>query len=229
MAASDYDYVATRNEIIAGAFRIVGVLEPDQQLSADELAQGVNALQLLVKSWANKNIFLWEFEIDEFTTTIGTETYSAAINSAIIGVEKAWVNQDSRDTPLEVISWSRYLDIEDKESTGRPTTIAFKPTGTLPSVYLYPVPDQAYDMKMLCVFSLKDFDDADETGTIKVRFLRALKYGLADDLYDEYPGAMNSREWIRTKAETFFREAKGASVPSETINEVGGFFPNRRN
>lgn len=232
MTATDFDYLATRNEIIEGAFRIVGVLEKGQTLTADLLDQGVKALQLLIKSWSNKHLFLWSFNQSSFATVAAQEAYTTTDLSAdddfIIGLDKAWYVDSDEDVPLEVISYSRYLDIYDKETnSGRPCAIAFKPTPT-PSFYIWPSPDAAYTIKLLSVYPLEDFDAAASIGDVPARFQRALKYGLAEDLFDEYPGPMNEREYVQGKAAVLFREAKNSDTPVETTNEVEGLYGNRR-
>lgn len=228
MSITDFDYLATRNEIIEGAFRIVGALEVEQNLTAGMLEQGVKALQLLVKSWSNKHLHLWSFNKSSFTTVAAQEAYTTSDlvgdDDAIIGLDKAWVVSSNDDLPLEIISYSRYLDFFDKETnTGRPAAIAFKRTPS-PSFYVWPSPDAAYTIKTLSVYPLKDFDVADGSGNIPANFQRALKYCLAEDLFDEYPGPMNERQFVQNKAAELFREARNFDMPVETTNEVEGMF-----
>lgn len=231
MAITDFDYLATRNEIIEGAMRIVGALDKSQGLTAELLDQGVKALQLLVKSWSNKHLFLWSFNQTSFVTVAAQEAYTTTEltgnDDAIIGLDKAWVVQSNEDVQLEVISWSRYQDIRDKTTNaGRPLAIAFKPEPN-PSFYLWPSPDIVYTIKVLCLFPLRDFDSAAGSGDVPARFQRALKYGLAEDLFDEYPGPINERVFVQAKAAELFREAKNSDVPVETTNEVEGLYVNR--
>jgi hypothetical protein len=231
VAITDFDYLATRNEIIQRAFRIVGALEPGQVLSADMFAQGVDALQQLVKSWSNNHLFLWSFDQSSFSTvstqSLYTTTELTGDDDAIIGLDKAWVVDSNDDLPLEVISYSRYQDIHDKDSSGRPQVIAFKPTPS-PSFYLWPVPDAIYTIKLLSIYPLKDFDDAAGSGDVPAKFQKALTYCLAEDLFDEYPGPMNERTFIAAKAAELFRKAKNADMPVETNDEVEGFYRGRR-
>lgn len=228
MTATDFDYLATRNEIIEGAFRIVGALDIDQPLSAGMLDQGVKVLQLLIKDWANEHLFLWAFDQGSFATVASQEAYDSTLDQAIIGLDKAWVVDSNNDLPIEVISYSEYLDIFDKEiNTGRPKAIAYKPTPS-PSFYVWPSPDAIYTIKTLCVFPLEDFDTAGGSGDLPVRFQRALKYGLAEDLFDEYPGPMNERQYIQGKASLLFSKAKRSDMSVETTNEVEGLYVNRR-
>lgn len=228
MVATDFDYIATRNEIVQGAFRIVGALDPTQTISADMLVQGVEALQQLVKSWLNKHLCLWRLNQSSFATVSAQELYTTTDltgdDDTIIGLDKAWVVSGNDDLPLEVLSYSRYLDISNKEAdSGRPLAIAFKPTPD-PTFYVWPSPNAAYTIKILAVYPLKDFDSASASGDVPARFQRALKYGLAEDLLDEYPGAMNARQYIQQKAHELFIEARNFDLPVETTNEVEGLF-----
>lgn len=224
MAPTDFDYLATRNEIIEGAFRIVGALETGQNLTAGMLQQGIKALQLLIKSWSNKHLFLWRFNQTSFATVASQETYDSTLDQAIIGLDKAWVVDSNEDIEIEVISYSKYLDIPNKTTnTGRPLAIAYKPTPA-PSFYVWPSPDAIYTINALAVFSLEDFDLAAGSGDVPARFQRALKYGLAEDLFDEYPGPMNERQFVQQKAFDLFREAKLFDMPVETTNEVEGMY-----
>jgi len=232
MAITDFDYLATRNEIIEGAFRIVGALSKGQNLTPEMLDQGVKALQLLVKSWSNKHLFLWSFNQTSFATVAAQEAYTIAAltgdDDAIIGLDKAWVVETNEDLPLEVISYSRYLDIYDKETNaGRPLAIAFKPEPE-PSFFLWPSPNAIYTIKVLCIFPLKDFDTAAGSGNVPARFQRALKYGLAEDLFDEYPGSMGTMQYTQAKAYELFREAKNSDMPVETTSEVESLFRCKR-
>jgi hypothetical protein len=227
VAPTDFDYLATRNDIIQRAFRIVGALEPGQTLSGEMLNQGVEALQQLIKSWSNKHLFLWSFNEETFSTVNGTVKYDATLDQEIIGLDKAWVLDSSDDIQIEVISWSRYMDITDKAATGRPTVIAYKPTPA-PSLYLWPVPDAAYSVKLLAIYPLKDFDEAATSGDVPARFQKALTYCLAEDLFDEYPGPMNERQYVAGKAADLFREAKNSDMDVETTDEVEGLFTSSR-
>jgi hypothetical protein len=231
MALTSFDYIQTRNEIISGALRIVGALEPDQSPTAEMLEQGIKALQLLVKSWANEGLFLWGLEISELGTVAAQVKYTSAdLDSTStapglpIGIEKAWIEDGNNDLQIECITYSRYQDFLNKVDTiGRPQFVAFRPAPT-PEIYFYPAPDAIYGVKILGVYPMEDFDSASGSGDFPAHFQRALKYGLAEDLFDEYPGPMNERQFIQTKAAELLAKAKRTEMPRETTNEVEGLF-----
>lgn len=224
MAPTDFDYLATRNEIIESAFEIVGAHEHGQVLSADYLDLGIKTLQKLVKRWGNKGFYLWNFKSSSFASVIDQELYDSTLDQAIIGLDKAWIVDSSEDIPLEVISYSRYLDIWDKETnSGRPLAIAFRKTPS-PSFYLWPSPDAIYTIKVLAAFKLMDWDSASGSGDIPAEFQSALEYGLAEDLFDKFPGPMNERTFIAGKASGLFTEAKNFDQQSETTSEVESLY-----
>lgn len=224
MTATDFDYIATRNEIIESAFEIVGVKDKEQPLTAGQLDQGIKALQTLIKHWSNKHLFMWSFSQDSFSTVALQVSYTSTIDTTMIGLEKAWVVDSTDEIPIKVVSYSRYLDIINKtSSTGRPLVAAFTRTPS-PIIYLWPEPDAIYTMKIAKILPLKDFDLAAGTGDLSAQFLKALTYGLAEDLYDRYPGPMNQMQFIQQKAAVLFQEAKNSDQPRETLNQVEGLY-----
>ena len=243
--SEDFDYVLTRNKIVAAALRICGALDPNQNPSAAMSTQGREALQLLVKSWQNKHVFLWSLSQASFNTIANQTEYNndSGIVTGVsqdlalaMGIEKAWIiNDDDTREEIQVISYSRYLSLRDTEATvseGKPKAVAFKRTWSTDAdaanfhaqIFVYPSPDAVYVMNVLAVYPLKDFDTAAGHGDLPVEFQRALKYGLAEDLFDEYPGPMNEREYIQGKAAQLFAEAARRDTPVETVNEVASLF-----
>lgn len=233
MVATDFDYIATRNVLIKDALGIVGALHPSQPVPAYMQTQAELKLQLLVKHWSNKHLFLWSYKQSSFATVAAQEAYTTTDftgdDDQLIGLDKAFVVDSTEDLPLEVISFSRYQDIQDKESSGRPTTIAFT-RGALgtPLAYLYPSPDDVYTIKTLGIYPLKDFDTSSGSGDLSAQFQLALLYGLADLLFDSYPGPMNERQWVKAKAAEYFTEAQIQDAPRETTSEIEPLYPTRR-
>jgi hypothetical protein len=223
-----YDYIATRNEIISDAFGIVGVKASNRPLTAAQLEEGVRFLQMMVKAWSNKHLFLWSFDSGSFVTVSAQEAYDSTLDQTIIGLDMAWVVDSSNDVPIQVISYDQYLDFRDKETnTGRPRAIAYKPTPA-PSFYIWPSPDAVYTVKYLAVFPLANLDSADDSGDIPARFQEALLYGLAYRLSLRYPGRVSDMQMIQDMAEASFRDAKAADVTPESSEEVEPLFSRGR-
>jgi hypothetical protein len=54
------DFTVTRNQIIEGAMRLLGVLGQGRSISAKETSDGAEALNMMVKSWQARNVGLWK-------------------------------------------------------------------------------------------------------------------------------------------------------------------------
>lgn len=224
MAASDYDYNATRNEIIARAFRIVGAIEPGQSPSAAQLAQGIQALNELVKSWQDRGIFLWSLSALTLSLTNPNATYTPT--DPILWIESPRLRISNVDYPLELVSFRTYTDnsvFSNKATTGRPTHIAVYPQAT-PQLIVWPVPDQSYTLYYNGVIKLRDFDSSSQNFDGPVRFVRALAYGLAADLVDEYSPPLGEAERIQDKAERLFLQAKASDSDREDNSFVQGSY-----
>lgn len=208
MAATDYDFIQQRNSLIAQAMSKVGALSLGETLSAEQLQQGVLALNALVKSWQSEALFLFTLQLGD-VTALATSSFSVPTDPATIAIDKAWVvESDGTETPLEVISWREYLDIKDKATAGKPQKICVSPMPT-PLAYVYPVPsDTAVDLNVLYITKLKDFETATEDGGFTSIFANALIYGLAELLSDDYSVPLAERDRLERKASEFLMKAK---------------------
>lgn len=207
MAASDFDFLPSRNKLIRRAFSIVGAIEKGDSLSADMLDQGIEALNSMVARWQTDMLFLWrqkEYTIDPWEVSTASKTLPSDPLSIGISSAQWWDGVDWQ--PLEVISYESYLAITDRTTTGDPEKIASAP-GQL-TAYIYPTPSVERKARLVLITKGKDFDTATESGEFAARWNDALVYGLADSLSDEYPIPLSERERISRKAVTFFDAAK---------------------
>ncbi len=213
MAASDYDWAATRNEIIQRAFRIIGVLSPGQTLSGPKLNQGIDALNSVVKEWQARKVFLWTLTPITKVLTAGTFTFDLPTNPAIMWIDRCqWRRAVDDDIPMEVISYREYNDIPDLTETGDPLQIAID-YQDVPTAYVWPVPAVEVTLYYVGVAKLQDMDSSSGTPDLPVRFTEALVYTLASRLADEYSLPISERELLTAKAENFFQTAIRSDVP----------------
>jgi hypothetical protein len=229
MPATDYDFIATRNEIIARAMRIVGALASGETLPADRLQQGVMILNHIVKGWQADRIFVWSLKRLDVPMVVGTASYS--LHNLNVNVDKVLVVDraaliDSTDIDVQVrqISWREYNIIEDKTSSGDPCAIAVDYQAT-PVMYVWPVPSRTgLTMALLAVTALKDEDTGASVGDIPVRFQEALVYALARDLADEYGLNLKERARYVQKAEFYYERLKRGDRERADMEFVKGAF-----
>lgn len=255
------DWQLTRDEIISAALQKLGVIQAGDTPTAAQVTAASTALNLMVKSWQNKEVFLWTVEwvtktlsaSNQVTGTDGSvytcirSHTSAASNKPVtganwstvwrktgstggvwttgtsyasvgdfavegdtIGIEQAFLRSNNySDIPLEIINRPLFQKITDKSATGQPSYLFFD-NRLAPQIFLWPIPNQMTDvLHVQRVRMLEDFDAAANTADFPVRWLRALIYGLAADLSDDYKRPIDEHDRLFAKAEALFEEAKG--------------------
>lgn len=203
-----YDYRSGREKTLARAFRIVGAIGAGRTLSAAQTAQGSQILNELIQSWTGNNIFLWSLK--NLTTTLVANTITkdlSAANPPVLDIEQAYVLEGTSDYPIAVISWRQYNDIQDKSSTGRPNVVALG-AEKIPTLYFHPKPDQSYTINFLASCKLADYDSSIAETDLTEKWERAMAYGVAADLADEYGLPVGEKDRIVGKAAEAFRIAK---------------------
>lgn len=226
MVAADYNFSLTRTKLIEGALRKIGALSEGEVMSAYQEAGAVDALNLIVKSWQTKGVFLWSETLHLITTSIADNTYDfPTTDPTFLSIDKAFIREDGDDLPMEIKSWRDYQDICEKDNTGKPFYLSVDRRNN--TIYLYPTPDAVYSIYVLGVNKLKDYDTDSSTGDIPPEWLRALSFQLAYDLTFEYPVPPNERQSLKGEAEQSFMEAKNTegSKSSSDLRFVESAFP----
>ena len=228
MASTDYDFNLTRNQIIEAAYRKTGVLDSGEPLSGTEISEGNLALNIIIKDWRNKGIFLWEHS--KKTQSLSASTSSYTLGNDVIHLEKAYYTSDNTDTPVEVISYSHYLDIRNKSSeSSNPTHVALDYATSTRTLWVYPTPNASLTLTYLAVLRGKDLETANGNPQVPQELLRTLIYDLANDLADDVRLDLKERGYLAGKSEGLMMQAKRRDVEHETSPRVLSAFPRRRN
>ena len=207
MAATDFDYYLTRNEIIEQAYSKVGAFAIGQTLTANMLESGVRNLNAMVQDWQNEHIFLWNIKPITLTTVAATSAYSLTSDSPILYIDRGYIEDSNGETQhkLDPITYKEYQLLLDS-SDGEPSSYAYDYVEQ--KVYLYPEPDAVYTLKLFCACKGRDFDSASGTGDFPTKFAMALVYGLASLLADDVSIPRVERVDFAKKAEYYFQKAK---------------------
>jgi len=220
MAASDYDFLETRNQIIAGAYRKIGALMNGETLSAEMLEQAVHALNEITNSWQAQKIFTWT--LDLYTMSFDAASEDVPTATPFLGINEAWVRESTNlDTPLKVLSYRQYLNIPQKTDTGVPTHIAMD-TDKL-KLYVYPVPTAATTITILGVQRMQDWDSAAGAAGTNIRIQRALKYALAADLAFDYGIPSTERKDLEIMARSLKNEFLSGDTDNSESFLVGAY------
>jgi hypothetical protein len=206
-ASTDTSFDLSRTGILRNAYQKLGVVPAGQDPSSDYLAMGSDALNVVLKSWENKGVFLARSERTTTTLVDGTAEYTTDIDTLDILVRHPYVTDNSGiDTKVEIITRGRYMEITDKTDTGQPTLMMVEKTDRV-RFTLYPVPDSTvasitYPRTLL----LTDMDTAANTTGLPSKYLKALIIETAVELCPHF-GFMDKMKALRAELNIAIFEA----------------------
>lgn len=135
--------MATVNDILKRAQRLIGVSSIGESLSADEAADGLTALNSMLASWANEKLMLFKFETIGTTQTAQSFTIGATgdvVTTRPLEIVSAYRRQGNIDVPVMVGNRIDYEDTVLKSQAGPVQMVYYKPTFPNGTVFVWPVP-----------------------------------------------------------------------------------------
>lgn len=161
--------------------RAIGLIL-SQRVSPKEadMDDGLEALNLLLKSWSAKS-HLWLMA--EGSVTLLTSTASYALGSSVRRVSQVRRRTSSQDVELEPLSRSEYFAIVNKTATGYPVNWWFDPLMSARTLYVWPVPTSGVASTTTLPYTyyraIEDSDALDNDPDIPPEWLEALVWNLA--------------------------------------------------
>ena len=135
------------------------------------------SLNIMFSEWANRWLNLWTVEQNTQALTSGTASYT--FNADHTDLLEVVIRRSGTDFSLSRMSRGDYLNLPNKDQSGRPSQYYFDRKIT-PSVILWPTPDSSSDSLIYYyVRRIQDADTLQNTNDIPFRFLPCLVAGLA--------------------------------------------------
>lgn len=182
----------TASDLIKSSMRVGGLIASGETPTNAELTDGLEALNMLLKSWgAHPNLIFARTE-ENFTLSIGTLAYTIGTSGAWNTVrpqriESAFIRDSTGyDTLLAPISELQYNALIDKDIAGKPNRFFYDPQNPLGKVYLYPSPDAAYTLYLDSWKPITTLALLTTVVDFPPEWERALKYNLAVEFASEF-------------------------------------------
>lgn len=198
-------------EVIEQAYELAGV--PVADINGRALRSGRTATDLLLKDWQNRQINLWQVELDSFTVTQGTSEYT--LNTALVGDDATqdlldcYLTRDSVDQELIRISRDEYALRPNKTDQGRPTQFFIERFTSSVKMTLWQTPENSTDVvKMYRIRSIQDTGNFQNNPDVPTRFLPALVKGVACELYKRRP--KKDVRWYQMMTADYFETLQAA-------------------
>lgn len=164
------------DDLVEEAFERCGM----QMTNGKQLSTARRSMNLMFLEWANRGLNLWTIELATYNlvqgnTEISLPTSTVNVLSAVIRL----TNQTpATDIIIERIGREQYLDIPDKTTQAQPAQYYVQRTN-IPKVFLYPTPNQPYQLRYYYIRRIEDAGDYTNTADVNFRFLPCLAAGLS--------------------------------------------------
>lgn len=213
MATFDY----TKFHIIKEAMRKVGAVKLNEEPEAYDLESASIQLHAIVQDLRNDGVLLWTLEEVTLNLEAGTGAYTPPADT--LSVDRAFIRYNGADHPVTVITNATYDSQVDKTTRSIPDAINFN-AKLSPSLRLYPVPDQAYELHYVRVRALADMLSAGVAPDVPDNWVRALIFRLAADLAPNRRLPVEDQVVLERKADHLIKRAKGSTRERTDENTV---------
>jgi hypothetical protein len=208
-----YTFNDTVLSIISGALRKVGRLGDHETLSSSDsrYTKAKAALDPLIKSYHALGMPLWaitqqEIAFTNLTTAAGYSITSPSPIRILQGYRRDNTTSDTQDSPMELYTLDRWLEIPNKEETGTPLAFNFQPLGSaatqLGVIRVWPLPDSTWQTNgSILIRSQRPFQDAGASTDnldFPTAWNRCLIYSLAYDIAPEYGLDISQRNALKS-------------------------------
>ena len=167
---------------------IADTIEEAYELAGLELRTGYDAetarrsLNIMFADWANRGENIWT--IEQVTTNLTSGTNSYTLNAYDVDIVSAIIRKidgtTTTDLQITRIGRSEYLNIPNKETTGRPVQY-FIDRQITPVVKLWPTPDSVSTYRLVAntIQRIDDVTASDQDPEVPSRFIPCMASGLA--------------------------------------------------
>lgn len=216
--SSNYNFSSTRDDIIKGALRILGVLSQGQTPNTTQVTDSAEALNMLVKAWASEGIPIWLIKKQDITLIANTSTYPIGLGETTNVAKPIKIyqvllhdNTTNVDIPMVALSQQEYQSLSQKDAiSSTPIQYYYENLRTTGNLYVFPKPDTsgATSKKLQIIYQspLADFDASTDEPDLPQEGIRALKWALAAELSYEYGYPPKERIELINRAEQIKRD-----------------------
>lgn len=185
----------TAHDLIRGAMRLIGAVDPGEELTASEASDGLEMLNEMLESWSNESLSVYQILQENFALSSGTASYTIGSGGTFnttrpLDVLSGFIRDSGTDYPLRILTREEYNQIQVKTTQYQPEYLYYEPSVATGRIYLYGVPAKAYAVTDgLYIDSrkqLQSFTALTTSIVLPVGYKRAIRYNLALEIAPEY-------------------------------------------
>lgn len=217
------------------ALQELGVFDPGESPSAQQLADALNAANRLLDNWSSEQLFIPLLLRAVQNLTQNTQAYSIGTGStwnmarpvAIIGA--SLINPSGPGNPIQVVDERKWTSLPDRQSLSWQVAALYYDRG-FPNgnCYVAPLPQgPGLSVELITWSPLTQFADVNAPITLFPGYLRAIQLALAVELAPQYsmspsPGLLQNYSDALARIRNLNAELVGAEPPSGQISAASG-------
>lgn len=185
--------MATAQDQISGALRLLGQLAAGEEATADDLDVGLEALNQMLDSWSTEQLSVYSVEDQVFTWTANFTMRTIGPTGDFVGTRPVIVDPstfykvNNISYPLAIINRDQYYGIALKSATSTmPQALFCNPTMPDTELYVYPVPSSSFELHLISWVALTEPATLATTIVVPPGYLRAYRYNLAVEVASEF-------------------------------------------
>lgn len=203
-----------RDQLIASALRKISAFESGETPDSQSVSDAADALNAMIKHWQASGIHIWRMAEGTVTPVVGQVSYTLGTAPAVKPLKIISARRSNTtsliDVPLEEMDRTEYMELPNKTSTGSVNSFFYdRRSGTILTglLYLWPAPDSTGEtIKYTYARPIQDFTVAGDDADLPQEWIRAIEWGLADELADEYDVPEPKRTRIERRAAQYLNE-----------------------
>lgn len=198
--ATDQKFIVS--DIVKAALRKARITAIDEAPQAEDMVEGANALNRMLKGWQRKRWVSWT--VSGMTVTLKANSQSYALGGGFgpgfgsgfstsgkrpIRIMSArYVSAQGIETPMHRMTRQEYDDLPLKAAAGIPTTFYYDRQKDEGRMYVWPVLNAANGEKMVITYEreLEDITDPSQELDMPVEWHECVIYGLASRMGEDY-------------------------------------------
>lgn len=208
----------TVSELVTEARGLLGIQASEEPLQAHELAQGIRALNMMLKAWQVDGVQTWTLTEGSFALAQGDYDYlfgaGGTFTTVPLEITDARIVRSSIDLPMNRMSREEYHALPLKTVEGYPTQFYYDRQRDGGTFYVWPAPDStAGTIKFTYRRYIMDAGNGTDTLDFPTEWYEAIAYGLAKRLVPYYPGVNpKTLPLVLDMAATSYATVKGFDV-----------------
>lgn len=183
----------TAQELIKASLRAIQAIATGETPTDAEIQDGLEALNMMLRYWGTKRTLIYYIEVENFTLTAGTESYTIGSSGDFdtvrpLKISGGYTRSGGIDTPFKVVDEKKYRDIAQKSySGGVPRWVWYNPSwGANERGTIYVFPAGSGTIYLHCLKPLGEPTGLTETVLFPGEYDDPIKWNLALRLCPEY-------------------------------------------